>query len=56
MKGRLEAFKTSMLQGVEAARPLELEALVGAVCEIGQRVGVVTPSIDALCGLARLSA
>jgi 2-dehydropantoate 2-reductase len=51
---RLGAFKTSMLQDVEAGRALELDAIVGAVHEIGQRVGVATPSIDALLGLARL--
>jgi 2-dehydropantoate 2-reductase len=51
---RLGVFKTSMLQDVEAARPLELAALVGAVREIGQRVGISTPSIDALYGLTRL--
>jgi 2-dehydropantoate 2-reductase len=51
---RLGTFKTSMLQDVEAARPIELDALVGAVREIGQRAGVPTPAIDALFGLARL--
>ena len=51
---RLGAFKTSMLQDVEARRPLELDALVGVVREIGQRVGVPTPNIDALFGLTRL--
>ncbi len=51
---RLGAFRTSMLQDVEAGRPLELDALVGAVREIGQRVGVATPTIDALFGLTRL--
>jgi 2-dehydropantoate 2-reductase len=51
---KLGAFKTSMLQDVEALRPLELDALVGAVREIGQRVGVATPSVDALFGLTRL--
>jgi 2-dehydropantoate 2-reductase len=51
---RLGVFKTSMLQDVEASRPLELDALVGAVHEIGQRVGVATPAIDALFGLTRL--
>ena len=51
---RLGAFKTSMLQDVEAGRPLELDALVGAVREIGERVGVATPMIDALFGLTRL--
>ena len=51
---RLGPFKTSMLQDVEAGRPLELDALVGVVREIGQRVGVATPMIDALFGLTRL--
>ncbi len=51
---KLGAVKTSMLQDVEALRPIELDALVGAVREIGTRVGVPTPSIDALFGLTRL--
>ena len=51
---KLGVFKTSMLQDVEALRPIELDALVGAVREIGERVGVTTPMIDALFGLTRL--
>ena len=51
---RLGAFKTSMLQDVEAGRMIELDSLVGAVREIGGRVGVPTPTIDALYGLTRL--
>jgi len=51
---KLGAFKTSMLQDVEANRPIELDALVSVVREIGQRVGVPTPNIDALLGLTRL--
>ncbi|MES2716187.1 MAG: 2-dehydropantoate 2-reductase [Pseudomonadota bacterium] len=51
---KLGAFKTSMLQDVEAGRPIELDALVSVVQEIAQRVGVATPTIDALLGLARL--
>ena len=51
---RLGAAKTSMLQDVEALRPLELDALVGAAREIGRRVGIETPGIDALFGLTRL--
>jgi 2-dehydropantoate 2-reductase len=35
--------KTSMLQDLEAHRPLELEAVVGAVVELGERVGVPMP-------------
>ena len=50
----LGAFKTSMLQDVEAGRPVELDALVGAVREIGLKVGEPTPCIDTLLGLARL--
>jgi 2-dehydropantoate 2-reductase len=51
---RLGRFKSSMLQDAEAGRPIELDAIVGAVHELGQRVGQPTPSIDALLGLARL--
>ena len=53
---RLGAFKTSMLQDVEASRTIELEALVGAPREIGRRVGVPTPNIDTLYALTRLMA
>ena len=51
---KLGAFKTSMLQDVEAGRGLELDALLAAPREIAQRFGAPTPSIDALFGLARL--
>lgn len=53
---KLGAFKTSMLQDVEAGRPLEIDALVGAVREIGQQLKLDTPNIDALLGLVRLMA
>jgi 2-dehydropantoate 2-reductase len=53
---KLGPFKTSMLQDVEAARPIELDGIVAAAREIGQRVGVPTPTIDALFGLTRLFA
>jgi 2-dehydropantoate 2-reductase len=51
---QLGAFKTSMLVDAEQGRALELDALVGAVREIGERAGLDTPNIDALHGLARL--
>ena len=50
----LGAFKTSMLQDVEAARPLELDALLAAPLEIAARVGVPAPNLAALHGLTRL--
>ena len=53
---KLGAFKTSMLQDVEAKRAVELDALVSAVRELGQITGVATPFTDALLGLARLQA
>jgi 2-dehydropantoate 2-reductase len=53
---RLGAFKTSMLQDVEAGRTIELEALVGAPREIGRRVDCATPNIDTLYALTRLMA
>jgi 2-dehydropantoate 2-reductase len=53
---KLGAFKTSMLQDVEAGRAIELDAIVGAVQEIARRVRVETPVIDGLLGLTRLFA
>jgi 2-dehydropantoate 2-reductase len=53
---KLGAFRTSMLQDVSAGKPVELDALVAAVIEIGRQVAVPTPNIDALFGLARLQA
>jgi 2-dehydropantoate 2-reductase len=51
---KLGAFKSSMLQDVEAGRAIELDAIVGAVFEIAQRLGMETPNIGALLGLTRL--
>ena len=53
---KLGSFKTSMLQDVEAGKAVELDALVGAVKELGQLTQVATPYTDALLGLARLHA
>jgi 2-dehydropantoate 2-reductase len=53
---RLGSFKTSMLIDAEAGRRIELDAIVGSVREIGRRVGVPTPYIDALFGITRLAA
>jgi 2-dehydropantoate 2-reductase len=51
---KLGAFKTSMLQDVEAGREVELDALVTSVQELGRLTGVATPDTDTLLGLARL--
>ena len=53
---KLGDFRPSMLQDAEAGRALELDALTGAVREIGALVGVPTPYVAALHGLTRLFA
>jgi 2-dehydropantoate 2-reductase len=53
---RLGSFKPSMLQDVEAGRPIELEALVGAPREIAMHYGIATPSLDRIYAMAKLMA
>ena len=53
---KLGSFRTSMLQDVEAGKPVELDALVTVVKELGELTQVPTPFTDAVLGLARLHA
>ncbi|MFV0678755.1 2-dehydropantoate 2-reductase [Ottowia sp.] len=53
---KLGSFRPSMLQDVDAGRAVEIDALVGAVRELGQLTDVPTPFTDALLGLSRLHA
>jgi len=50
------AHKTSMLQDYELGRPLEIDALVASVAELGRLVDVPTPVLDAAVELVRLKA
>jgi 2-dehydropantoate 2-reductase len=50
------AHKTSMLQDYELGRPLEIDALVASVAELGRLVDVPTPVLDAVTALVRLRA
>ena len=50
------AHKTSMLQDLERGRPMEIDALVTAVQDMGRLVEVPTPAIDAVLALVRLRA
>ena len=43
---RLSDVKTSMLQDMEARRPLELDPILGATIELGDRLGVAVPCIQ----------
>lgn len=47
------AHRTSMLQDLDAGRPMEIDALVGSVQELGRIVGVATPSIDMVLALVQ---
>lgn len=53
---QLGAFRTSMLQDVQAGKAIELDALVGAVLDIARQVHVAAPNIETLMGLSRLHA
>jgi len=47
------SHKTSMLQDLERGRPMEIDALLGAVVELGQLTGVATPACDLVLALVR---
>jgi 2-dehydropantoate 2-reductase len=51
---RVGAHKTSTLQDVEAGRPLEVEALLGAVVETGELLGLQLPALKTLYACTRL--
>ncbi len=50
------AHRTSMLQDLTAGRPLETDALVASVAELGRLTGTPTPTIDTVLALVRLRA
>ena len=51
--GEVGAHKTSMLQDLERGRPMEIDALLGAVVELGILTGVATPLCGAILALVR---
>jgi 2-dehydropantoate 2-reductase len=51
---KIGQHKTSMLQDLEAGRPMELEPVVGALVELGERVGVPMPHTRTVYASARL--
>jgi 2-dehydropantoate 2-reductase len=51
--GAVGAHKTSMLQDLELGRPMEIDALVAAVSEMGDLVGIKTPTINTILALVR---
>jgi 2-dehydropantoate 2-reductase len=52
---KVGAHKTSMLQDLEAGRPLEIEAVVGAIIELGDRLGVPMPATRAVYACAKMA-
>jgi 2-dehydropantoate 2-reductase len=53
---RVGAHKTSMLQDLEAGRPMEIEALLGSIVELGARLEIATPATRHVYALAQLLA
>ena len=51
---RVGHHKTSMLQDVEAGRPLETDALLGSVIELGRMTDTPTPHLDSVFALTKL--
>lgn len=51
---KVGAHKTSMLQDYEAGRPMEIEAVVGAVVELGDRLGVPMPATRAMYACVKM--
>ncbi|MEI7556315.1 2-dehydropantoate 2-reductase, partial [Candidatus Chlorohelix sp.] len=51
---KVGAHKTSMLQDIESGRPTEIEAIVGAVVELGRLVSVPTPHLEAVYAAVKL--
>jgi 2-dehydropantoate 2-reductase len=51
--GSVTGHKMSMLQDLERSRSLEIDALITAVQELGQLVGVATPTIDVVLALVQ---
>ena len=45
--------KTSMLQDLERGRPMEIDSIVSAVQELGEVVGIKTPTIDCVLSLLK---
>ena len=52
--GAVGAHKTSMLQDLEAGRPMEIDPLLTVVQEMGRLVGEATPTIDTVLALIKL--
>ena len=50
---RVGKHRTSMLQDLEAGKPMEIDALVTVVQELGRMTGHPTPTIDAVLGLVQ---
>lgn len=53
---KLGAFKTSMLQDLEAHKPIELDALLAIVIDMADQLKVDSPNLQTLYGLTRLKA
>jgi len=53
---RVGAHKTSMLQDLEAGRPMEIGGLIGVVAELARQLDIATPTIDTVLALVKTRA
>ena len=51
---KVGAHRTSMLQDLEAGRPMELESVVGVVIELGKKLGLPMPHTSTLYSCVKL--
>jgi 2-dehydropantoate 2-reductase len=56
MATKVGAHRTSMLQDVDAGRPIELDAILGVVIELAQMTGIATPALKLVYDLTRFRA
>ncbi|MCR9219941.1 MAG: 2-dehydropantoate 2-reductase [Alphaproteobacteria bacterium] len=54
--GGLKGFRSSMLQDFDRGRSLELDPILGSVLETAQRLGLPTPTLEAVYGIVNLKA
>jgi 2-dehydropantoate 2-reductase len=53
---RVGAHKTSMLQDLESGRPMEIDAVAGAVVELAGKLSVAVPHLETIYGCVKLLA
>ena len=56
MAEKVGPHKTSMLQDLEAGRPMEIGGLIGVIAELARQLQIATPTIDTVLALLKVRA